>query len=288
MATRSVRRRGDRRRGVGSRGDRHAQPDVVDGRRLPPPRHRGLPAQGRPHLLRRGRRGGGRRLGSRVDGRAPLGRHRRRLRPHRARRLVVGRSTRRADGHGQCRREGPGVAPAPCQRDARARFDAVRERQRAGQGGRGRPPPRVVPAGGPHRRPVERPGRRDEPSGRGPGRPPVAGPHLGDARSAADRRSPGRVTPTPTRRSRRTWCTVGRRPTRSPTPSTSTSTSAPCRARRRDDVDRHLRDALGELYDHVEVSVLQHSDPTRSEFGEGNPLWDTLPRTRRWPTPAPS
>ncbi len=43
-----------------------------------------------------------------------------------------------------------------------------------------------------------------------------------------------------------------------------------------DDVDRHLREALGELYDHVEISVLQHSDPTRSEFGEGNPLWDTL------------
>ena len=39
---------------------------------------------------------------------------------------------------------------------------------------------------------------------------------------------------------------------------------------------RHLREALGELYDHVEVSVLQHSDPTRSEFGDGNPLWDTL------------
>ena len=43
-----------------------------------------------------------------------------------------------------------------------------------------------------------------------------------------------------------------------------------------EDVEAHLRKALGELYDHVEVSVLQHSDPTRSEFGDGNPLWDTL------------
>ena len=44
----------------------------------------------------------------------------------------------------------------------------------------------------------------------------------------------------------------------------------------RDDVDHHLREALGELYDQVEFSVLQHSDPTRCEFGPGNQLWDTL------------
>ncbi len=43
-----------------------------------------------------------------------------------------------------------------------------------------------------------------------------------------------------------------------------------------DDVERHLRDALGELYDHVEISVLQHADPTRSAFGPGSALWDTL------------
>ena len=45
---------------------------------------------------------------------------------------------------------------------------------------------------------------------------------------------------------------------------------------RPEDVDRHLREALGDLYDQVEFSILQHSDPTRSEFGPGNELWDTL------------
>jgi acetylornithine deacetylase/succinyl-diaminopimelate desuccinylase-like protein len=44
----------------------------------------------------------------------------------------------------------------------------------------------------------------------------------------------------------------------------------------RGDVDQHLRDALGELYDHVEITVLQHSDPSRSDFGPGNALWDTI------------
>ena len=82
-------------------------------------------------------------------------------------------------GHGQRRREGPGVAPPPCQRDARPRVDAVRHRQRAGQGGRGRAPARGVPAGGAHRRPVDRPGRRDDPSrrpaGRRSGRPTTSG-----------------------------------------------------------------------------------------------------------------
>ena len=55
---------------------------------VPPPRPQRLPAAGRPDLLRRGRRGGGRRLGARVDDRAPLGRRRRRLRAHRDGRLA--------------------------------------------------------------------------------------------------------------------------------------------------------------------------------------------------------
>jgi acetylornithine deacetylase/succinyl-diaminopimelate desuccinylase-like protein len=46
----------------------------------------------------------------------------------------------------------------------------------------------------------------------------------------------------------------------------------------RDDVDAMLREALGDLYDHVEVSVLQHSDPTASSFGPGNLLWETVTR----------
>ena len=44
----------------------------------------------------------------------------------------------------------------------------------------------------------------------------------------------------------------------------------------REDVDHHLREALGDLYDQVEFSVLQHSDPTRCDFGPGNQLWDVL------------
>ena len=43
-----------------------------------------------------------------------------------------------------------------------------------------------------------------------------------------------------------------------------------------DDVEQMLREALGELYEHVEVSVLQHSDPTASTFGESNLLWETV------------
>ena len=44
----------------------------------------------------------------------------------------------------------------------------------------------------------------------------------------------------------------------------------------REDVDGHLREALGDLYDEVDVSVLQQADPTSSPSGAGNPLWDTI------------
>jgi acetylornithine deacetylase/succinyl-diaminopimelate desuccinylase-like protein len=44
----------------------------------------------------------------------------------------------------------------------------------------------------------------------------------------------------------------------------------------RHDVDAHLREALGGLYDEVEVSVLQQADPTASPRGAGNPLWDAV------------
>jgi acetylornithine deacetylase/succinyl-diaminopimelate desuccinylase-like protein len=42
------------------------------------------------------------------------------------------------------------------------------------------------------------------------------------------------------------------------------------------DVDLLLREALGELYPLVEISVLQHSDPTASPAN--TPLWDALHR----------
>ncbi len=44
----------------------------------------------------------------------------------------------------------------------------------------------------------------------------------------------------------------------------------------RDDVIGHLREALGDLFDHVEVSDLQISEPTASPFGESNPLWESV------------
>jgi acetylornithine deacetylase/succinyl-diaminopimelate desuccinylase-like protein len=43
-----------------------------------------------------------------------------------------------------------------------------------------------------------------------------------------------------------------------------------------DDVEQHLRDALGDLYDQVEISVLQHGHPTSSSYGAGNALWDSV------------
>jgi acetylornithine deacetylase/succinyl-diaminopimelate desuccinylase-like protein len=44
----------------------------------------------------------------------------------------------------------------------------------------------------------------------------------------------------------------------------------------RDDVDAMLRDALGDMYDQVEVTMLQHSDPTASGYGAGNRLWEVV------------
>ena len=44
----------------------------------------------------------------------------------------------------------------------------------------------------------------------------------------------------------------------------------------RDDVEAHLREAIGDLYDHVEISELQSSDPTTCAYGEGTPLWDVV------------
>jgi acetylornithine deacetylase/succinyl-diaminopimelate desuccinylase-like protein len=44
----------------------------------------------------------------------------------------------------------------------------------------------------------------------------------------------------------------------------------------RDDVDAMLRDALGDMFDQVDIAVLQHSDPTASTFGPSNLLWETV------------
>ena len=107
----------------------------------------GLAAEGHADLLRRRRRGGRRHLGRRVDVRPPLGRDR----ADYVLTEIGGWSTvgrrRRAPRHGQHRREGHRLAPPARHRHARPRLDAVRRRQRAGQGGRDRAPARRVPAG---------------------------------------------------------------------------------------------------------------------------------------------
>ncbi|MFT4659484.1 MAG: acetylornithine deacetylase/succinyl-diaminopimelate desuccinylase-like protein [Candidatus Aldehydirespiratoraceae bacterium] len=43
-----------------------------------------------------------------------------------------------------------------------------------------------------------------------------------------------------------------------------------------DDVLEHLKEALGDMFDHVEVSELQSSAPTASPFGSSNPLWESV------------
>ena len=40
------------------------------------------------------------------------------------------------------------------------------------------------------------------------------------------------------------------------------------------DVDAHLRDALGDLFDHVQISPIQQFDATESP--RGNDLWDAI------------
>jgi acetylornithine deacetylase/succinyl-diaminopimelate desuccinylase-like protein len=46
----------------------------------------------------------------------------------------------------------------------------------------------------------------------------------------------------------------------------------------RDDVDSMLREALGDMFDQVDIEVLQHSDPTACDFGSSNLLWETVTR----------
>ena len=48
-----------------------------------------------------------------------------------------------------------------------------------------------------------------------------------------------------------------------------------------DDVMQHLREALGDLFEHVEVSDLQNSTPTSSPFGESNALWSAVTKHTR-------
>ena len=76
-----------------------------------------------------------------------------------------------------------------------ARLDAVRRRQRAGQGGRGRAPPVDVPAGGPDQRHLARPGGGDVAARRAPRRPRSTPIVSGRRSSDSRRRRPGCATP---------------------------------------------------------------------------------------------
>ena len=144
LAARPVRRRADRRRGVGPRRGRHAQPHGVDGGRVPLARAARLPAQGRPAVLRRRRRGGGQRPRRALGGRRAPRRHPLRLPADRERRSAS-RQRGQSQHRRERRREGRGVATAAGARHAGPRLDAVRLGQRTRQGGQGRVAARRVP-----------------------------------------------------------------------------------------------------------------------------------------------
>ena len=44
----------------------------------------------------------------------------------------------------------------------------------------------------------------------------------------------------------------------------------------RADVESMLREAHGDMFDHVDITVLQHSDPSSCDFGPSNLLWETV------------
>ena len=94
VAERSVRWRVDRRRGLGTRRSRHAEPHGIDGGVVSPTGRRGrrrtVPPDGRPDLLRRRRRGVGQCPRRTLDGRPPSRCDPRRLRAHRERRPALG------------------------------------------------------------------------------------------------------------------------------------------------------------------------------------------------------
>ena len=130
-----------RRRGVGSRCCRHAQPDRFDGGGVSPAgRRRGsrcVPAHRRPDLLRSRGRGGGECPRRALDCGPSARRHPGRLRADGERRAAQ-RPVRRAVRRRERRREGCRLAPPDGPGHTGTRFDAVPQGQCAGQGGRSR------------------------------------------------------------------------------------------------------------------------------------------------------
>ena len=140
--------RGDRRRGLGSRRDRHEVADGGRGRRRHLAGTRGLaPRPRRPARRRRRRRGARRRRGRDLAHRDAPRRRALRLPPQRGRRL--GHAVRRrAPRRREHRREGRLPLQARDRRRGRPRLQPVQRRQRAPEGraaaaGDARPPARV-------------------------------------------------------------------------------------------------------------------------------------------------
>ena len=144
LAARSVRRRGHRRRDLGSRRGRHAEPHGDDGRRVPVAGAQRVPAARDARVSRGCRRGEPGHLGCRASLAARDRRRARRLRRDRGRRFpdaVVERTAAAGDR----RREGFVLVPHRGARDTGARVATVPDRQRARDRGGDRPAPRRVP-----------------------------------------------------------------------------------------------------------------------------------------------
>ena len=128
-----------------------------------------VPAEGRPDLLRRRRRGERQRPRRAVDGRPRARRDLGRLRAHRERRPAL-RRRRGAVRLGQRRREGRRLAPAAAARHAGPRLGAVPRRQRAREGRGRRPAARRLRPGAAVPRAVDRAGAHARASTRRPQR----------------------------------------------------------------------------------------------------------------------
>ena len=225
LAARSVRGRDRRRRGVGPRRGRHAQPHRDDGRRVPRSRAIGLQAEGHARVPRGCRRGEPRHVGRRAPRGARARRGDGRLRRDRGGRVPDAEPEGPAPA-GDRGREGLVLVPHHRARNAGSRVAAVPYRQRARDRGRDRAPARGVPAAHAHPRDVA-------PVHRGCRLRPRMERRRCSTRStctssARSCRSVWRArrTRARTRRSRPRSSTVAPRPTSSPIRSTSRSTSA--------------------------------------------------------------
>ena len=169
---RPLRRRADRRSGVGAGGHRHAQPHRHHGHRHAPPGPGRIPSRRGPHLRGRRRRGGARNPRGQVAVRPRRRRGQLRLRDHRVGRVPHGRGRRDHPAAGDRRGEGRLLVHPDREGHPGPRQPTPADRQRPGQGGRGGPTGRRVPAPGPAARGMD-PVHRGDRLPAGPGRAPA-------------------------------------------------------------------------------------------------------------------